>query len=215
MGIASTYGKNLKRFWKTSPKAAVRNPPMSANPRFKNRELAEKWSALFHFVPGRGLLYLLDVAAIAAVYFGSAKLGLTMAFVAEQVTAVWPPTGIALAVILLFGTRFWPGVFLGAFLANATTNAPPLVAFGIAAGNTLEALVGALLLGRVVRFNIKLERLKDVLGLVALAAVLSPMVSATVGVNILCSAGLQSWKNFGSLWWVWWLGDATSDLVFA
>src|SRR3982751_5501832 len=77
------------------------------------------------------------IPALAAAYFVAAKLGLTMAFVAEQVTAVWPPTGIALAALVSFGPRVWPGVALGAFLANATTNAPLATACGITAGNTL------------------------------------------------------------------------------
>src|SRR5262245_47484741 len=84
-------------------------------------------------------LYPVQVALLAAVYFGAAKVGLLMAFVAEQVTAVWPPTGIALAALLFFGYRVWPGITLGAFLANATVNAPPAAVAGIALGNTLEA----------------------------------------------------------------------------
>src|SRR5262249_41361251 len=71
-------------------------------------------------------------ALLAAVYFGAARVGLSMAFVAEQVTAVWPPTGIALAALLLLGYRAWPGIALGAFLANATTNASLATAAGIA-----------------------------------------------------------------------------------
>src|SRR5262245_5336570 len=90
--------------------------------------------------------YPVQLPLFAAVYFGAAKVGLTMAFVAEQVTAVWPPTGIALVALLVFGYRAWPGIALGAFLANATTNAPLPTAAGIALGNTLEALAGAWLL---------------------------------------------------------------------
>jgi len=113
--------------------------------------------------------YPVQVVLLAAVYFGAAKLGLTMAFVAEQVTVVWPPTGIALAALLLFEYRLWPGIALGAFLANATANAPLAVAAGIALGNTLEALAGAWLLRRLVQFDPALGRVKDVLSLVVLA----------------------------------------------
>jgi hypothetical protein len=69
--------------------------------------------------------YPVQVALLTALYFGAARLGLTMAVVAEQVTAVWPPTGIALAALLLLGYRAWPGIALGAFLANATTSRTP------------------------------------------------------------------------------------------
>src|SRR5437763_5707390 len=87
--------------------------------------------------------YLAGMLALAAVYFGAAKVGLSLAFVAEQVTVVWPAAGIALAAALLCGYRVWPGIALGAFLANATAHEPPAVACGIAAGNTLEALAAA------------------------------------------------------------------------
>src|SRR5690242_3477275 len=88
------------------------------------------------------------VLLVAGLYFGSAKLGLTLAFVAEQVTLVWPPTGIALAAVLLLGRRVWPGIALGAFLANVTAHETVATACGIAAGNTLEALIGAWALER-------------------------------------------------------------------
>jgi PAS domain S-box-containing protein len=159
--------------------------------------------------------YPVQLALIAAVYFGAAKLGLTMAFVAEQVTAVWPPTGIALAALLLFGYRLWPGIALGAFLANATANAPLATAMGIALGNTLGALAGAWMLRRPVHFDPALGRVKDVLGLVVLAAGLSTMVSATIGVTSLCLGGVKPWAAYPALWSVWWLGDAMGDLVVA
>src|SRR5689334_19020537 len=96
----------------------------------------------------RPLSYLAGVLALAAIYFGAAKLGFLLAFVAEQVTVVWAPTGISLAALLVFGYRLWPGVALGAFLANITAHEPPAVACGIAVGNTLEAVLGVWLLHR-------------------------------------------------------------------
>src|SRR5262245_1703844 len=133
------------------------------------------------FRAGR-VLYPLQVALVATVYIVAAKLGLTMALVAEQVTVVWPTTGIALATLLLFGYRLWPGIALGAFLANATANEPLATAAGIALGNTLEALLGTWMLRRLVMFDPALGRVKDVIGLVVLAAGLSTIVSAFVGV---------------------------------
>ncbi len=154
------------------------------------------------------------VLAIAAVYFAAAKLGFTMAFAAEQVSPAWPPTGIALAALLVLGRDAWPGVALGALLANATTSAPVWTAFAIAAGNTLEAVIGAELLRRS-DFQRSLGRLRDVLALVVLAALLSTTVSATIGVATLCRARVYAWGAFPSLWWTWWIGDAMGDLVVA
>jgi PAS domain S-box-containing protein len=163
----------------------------------------------------RSVPYLAIVLALAAVYFGAARLGLSLGFV-EQVTVVWPPTGIALAAVLLLGYRVWPGIALGAFLANLFTPDETIgTAAGIAVGNTLEALLGAWLLLRVVGFSASLERLKDALGLVGLAAVLSTALCATIGVAILCLAGVQSWARFGSIWLGWWLGDASGALIVA
>ncbi len=162
----------------------------------------------------RGFALIAGVFALAAAYLGAAKLGLSMAFEAEQVTAVWPPTGIALAAILLFGRRMWPGIALGAFIANVTTNETIPTAAGIAIGNTLEALVGATLLRRV-GFRESLERVQDVTAFVILAAFLSTSVSATIGVTSLCLGGIHPWSSFSSLWSLWWLGDASGALVFA
>src|SRR6478735_9049976 len=88
----------------------------------------------------------LTIAAVTAVvYVGAAKLGFTMAFTADQVTLVWPPTGLALAALLLYGRQALPGVFIGAFIANATAHETLPVALLIAAGNTLEAVAAAYL----------------------------------------------------------------------
>jgi integral membrane sensor domain MASE1 len=157
----------------------------------------------------------MGLVALAAIYYWAAKLGLSMATLAEQVTLVWPPTGIALVALLLFGYRAWPGIALGAFLANATTNEPPLVACGIAVGNTLEALLGTAFLLHLVGFRNPPERLRDVLGLVVLAAGVSTTVSATIGVTSLCLGGVQPWHAYGALWRAWWLGDAIGNLVVA
>jgi len=158
--------------------------------------------------------YLLRVAAIAAVYHVSAQLGFTLAVVAEQVTTVWPPTGIALAAVVLLGPGVWPGILAGAFLANLATNEPAGVAAAIAAGNTLEALAAGWLLRRS-GFDHGLERIRDVLALVALAAAGSTMVSATIGTVALCVSGMQPWSAFGPIWREWWLGDAMGDLLLA
>jgi integral membrane sensor domain MASE1 len=159
--------------------------------------------------------HVLRIVAITAVYFVAARLGFSLASMAEQVTTVWPPAGIALAAVLIFGYRVWPGILAGALLANLTASETVPVAAVIAVGNTLEAVAGAWLLRRLVGFDRSLERIRDVLGLVVLAAVASTMISATIGVTTLCAAGLQPWSAFRALWLDWWLGDALGDLLVA
>jgi integral membrane sensor domain MASE1 len=131
------------------------------------------------------------------------------------VTAVWPPTGIALAALVLGGYRLWPGVALGAFLANSWTGIPVYAVLGITVGNTLEAVVGTYLLSRFGDFRPSLERVKDVLALVAAAAIVSTIVSATIGVTSLLVADEITAGDFGSVWRTWWLGDMGGDLIVA
>lgn len=158
--------------------------------------------------------YLGTLAVLACVYFATARFGLSLAFVAEQVTAVWPPTGIALAAVLLLGPRVWPGIALGALTINAATNEPLATAAGIAVGNTLEALFGAWLFRRLAPDGASLDRLRAVSALV-LVALLSTTVSATLGVLSLGAGGVVPWGRAGATWSVWWLGDALGDLVVA
>ncbi|HKP90266.1 MAG TPA: MASE1 domain-containing protein, partial [Thermoleophilaceae bacterium] len=158
--------------------------------------------------------YLTRVVLIAGAYFGAGKLGLTLAYAQGNVTAVWPPTGIALAALVVWGYRFWPGVALGALLANATTDVPALTTIGIATGNTLEALCGAYLLKRV-DFRPSLGRVRDVAALVLGAAVLSTAVAATIGNLSLLLGGEIEADRFGFFWRLWWLGDMGGDLLVA
>jgi two-component system, NarL family, sensor histidine kinase FusK len=155
------------------------------------------------------------ILVLAAFYFAAAKLGLSLATVHPSATAVWPPAGIALAAFLLFGNRVWPGIALGAFLANATTAGSLATSAGIAAGNTLEGLVGAWLVNRFGGGKDAVSRPKDILSFIALAAGLSTTVSATIGVTTLSIAGFAPWSNYGAIWTTWWLGDAVGDLLIA
>lgn len=156
-----------------------------------------------------------QVAAVAIVYVVAARAGLTLDAVSGFASLVWAPTGIALAAVLLAGGRIWPGVFIGALVANVITGAPVLVATGIAAGNTLEAMAGAYALKRVPGFRLGLDSLRAVIALIVIAALLSTMISATIGVASLRFAGLTPQANVGDTWRTWWIGDAIGALLVA
>ena len=155
------------------------------------------------------------MVVLCVCYVATAQFGLSLDALHSVAAAVWPPTGIALMALVLGGCRLWPGITCGAFLANLWAGAPVPVACGIAMGNTLEALVGTMLLQRLVGFSPALDRLRDVLGLVVLAAVLSPLVSATIGVTSGWLGGMIPAATFGKAWRTWWLGDAMGNLVVA
>jgi len=158
---------------------------------------------------------LLGFLALAAVYFAAAKLGLMLAFVHASATAVWPPTGIALASMLLLGPRVWPAILLGAFLANVTTAGNLWTSLGIATGNTLEGVLGAWLVTRFANGSDAFERARDILSFGALAGFLATTVSATVGVTSLALGSYASWNDSGAIWLTWWLGDVAGALVVA
>jgi PAS domain S-box-containing protein len=157
---------------------------------------------------------LVSILAVAVTYVVFAKIGFMLAFATQQVTAVWPPAGIAVAALLLRGYRVWPGVLLGAFAANALTHEPLLTAALIGVGNTLGPLLGAFLLRRV-GFDVALERVRDVVALVLFGSALAMTITATNGVVNLALAGIVSWSNFASVWSLWWTGDSMGVLLVA
>jgi signal transduction histidine kinase len=155
------------------------------------------------------------VVALAAIYVLAARLGLALDAVAGFATLVWAPTGISLAALLLFGYRLWPGIFIGATVANLLTGAPLAVALAIGVGNTAEALVGAYLLRRVPRFNTALDSVRDSVAVIVLAGVLATMISATVGVLSLYTGGIVTSSQLIETWRAWWVGDMIGALLVA
>ncbi|HEU5321005.1 MAG TPA: MASE1 domain-containing protein, partial [Methylomirabilota bacterium] len=155
------------------------------------------------------------VAAVTAVYFLAGKLGLYFASMHPSSSAVWPPAGIALAALLLFGPHMWRAVFAGAFLVNVTTVGSMAASLGIATGNTLEAVVGAALVTRFAGGRRAVDRAPDIFKLALLAGLLSTTISATFGVTALVLGGFASPVDYGSVWLTWWLGDAAGDVIVA
>jgi PAS domain S-box-containing protein len=173
------------------------------------REAGERFGSGLN---GRPLLVV--AAMFLAAYYLSGKLGLSLAFVHSNASAVWPPTGLALAGLLVFGRRLWPLVFLGAFLVNLTTAGSWATSIGIATGNTLEAVIGCWLVQRVARGLHAFEQAHTVL-LYLLVGIVSTAISATVGVGTLCLGQLAAWQDFTGIWLTWWLGDFVSHMVIA
>jgi signal transduction histidine kinase/integral membrane sensor domain MASE1/ActR/RegA family two-component response regulator len=155
-----------------------------------------------------GLLLLIGL------YVLSGKLGLALALVNRSATAVWPPTGLALAALLVLGTRAWPAVFAGAFLVNLTTAGSIATSLAIAGGNTLEAVVGAALVRRWAGGQRAFGRAPDIFRFVP-AAALATAISATVGTATLLLGGLAVSADGVRIWTTWWLGDLTGALLVA
>src|SRR5437870_1776897 len=154
------------------------------------------------------------IIILTVVYFIAGKLGLKLAFLNASASPVWPPAGIALAVLLLMGYRTWPAIFLGAFLVNYTTAGNIATSLGIASGNTLEAVCGAFLINRFADGVRVFDRPQGVFKF-ALAAITSTLVSPTLGVTSLALGGFAKWTQYDAIWLTWWLGDTAGDLVIA
>jgi PAS domain S-box-containing protein len=158
------------------------------------------------------LSYVGLISVVAAVYFAAAKLSLLLAIPPGYATAVWPPSGLALAAVLLAGNRAWPGIWLGAALANVTVQSSVLAALFIGTGNTLEAVVGASLIRHFIGVPRRFERGEDVFKFVGLVAIAST-VAATIGVLSIVATGAIPWAHFPVHWWTWWQGDTTGIII--
>ncbi|MES2130570.1 MAG: CHASE domain-containing protein [Pseudomonadota bacterium] len=159
--------------------------------------------------------------ALALLYYVAARAGLLLAFASSNASPVWPPSGIAFAAMLLLGRRCWPGIFLGAFTANFAVFAANGVGHGpgtivvslcIAAGNTLEAFVGATAWSRSAEPGLALQRPSAVYKFMALAAAMS-CVSAAIGTASLLAGQLAPAAAAGTIASTWWLGDTAGIAV--
>jgi len=154
--------------------------------------------------------FAISVVAFVAAYFATARLGLLATLGPAQVSPMWLPTGVGVAAILLCGYRFWPIIAITA-IAEHLTRQPLNLALGF--DKALEALVAAYLLRRLADFSNSMGRVRDVLALLTIGALLSTTVGATIGVGSLCLTNIVPWRAFFSHWSVWWLGDAMGVLV--
>src|SRR5919108_1571851 len=168
---------------------------------------------------------LATVFMIATAYFITGRLGLMLAIPPGYATAVFPPSGIALASVLLFGYRAWAGVWIGSFLMNLSISSwdatstvsilkSILLATSIGAGASLQAVAGAFLVRRFVGYPTLLTKEWDIIKFLVLGGPVGCIVSATIGLTSLLLAGLIQLNNYPFSWWTWWVGDAIGVLIF-
>jgi len=154
------------------------------------------------------------LAGLTAVYFAAGRFGLSLAVVNESASAVWPPTGIAVAALLLLGTGAWPAIAVGAFAVNLTTSGVVASSVAIAAGNALEGIVAAELTVRFARGRAAYDHPGDIVRFTA-GAMVACAIAAVVGTASLLTAGLAPASDAASIWLTWWLGDWVGAILIA
>lgn len=163
----------------------------------------------------RSISYAGGLVAIGAIYFALAKGGLALASIHPSATPIWPPTGVALAAVLLQGYRIWPAIFTAAMVANATTAGSVATSIAIATGNSLEAVVGAYLINRWSGGCNTFSTPNSVAKFALICVAIASPISASIGLTSLATVGYIEPENFADAWITWWLGDATGALVIA
>jgi PAS domain S-box-containing protein len=167
----------------------------------------DKWLEL-----GKRARHLIEFLGVGVAYFVLAEIGLALASSDPVASPIWPPTGFALAMVVLRGYRIWPAIFLAALIANEMTTGLVYTSLAIAVGNTMEAIIGGYLINHWCGGRRAFETPAAITRF-ALCVLSSTAVSATIGVASLCLAGYALWSNFVFLWATWWWADIASALV--
>ncbi|HEY9833733.1 MAG TPA: MASE1 domain-containing protein, partial [Stenomitos sp.] len=166
----------------------------------------------------RNRTHLLQAVLMAVIYCGLAKGSLVFAAVNGYATPIWPASGLALAAVLLLGYHLWPGIFLGGcmahFLGEQLTVKIILSSLCIGIGNAIGTVLAAYLIKRWIGNHPPLNRVRDVFSFVFLAALLSPIADANIGVTAICLFDEVPWSKYGEIWWTWWISEVVGILVF-
>ncbi|MFI0825598.1 MASE1 domain-containing protein [Streptomyces roseolus] len=154
--------------------------------------------------------------AVTVCYYAAGRLGLMGRLVVEGVvfTPIWPPTGVAVAALLVLGARVWPGIALGSFLVIASLTTPGPTTVVTVVSNTVAPLCAFLLLRRA-GFRRDMARLRDGLSLVFLGGFGAMLISATAGVGLQVAKGSLDESDFWPVWLAWWVGDTMGVLLVA
>ncbi|WP_332953309.1 MASE1 domain-containing protein [Microcoleus sp. AR_TQ3_B6] len=166
-------------------------------------------------IKGHSWRYFLAVGTIALTYYSASQFAISTLTLSSEIYPMWPAAGIAQAALLVFGRQLWPGIAIGGFLFSMSVpSANIATALISAAARTLQAWTGTYLLQRI-NFSATFDRLKDVLGIVGLAALGSSLINSTIGSIVVCLTDLSNWSNFVRIWGTWWVGDAMGILLVA
>jgi two-component sensor histidine kinase/integral membrane sensor domain MASE1 len=191
-----------KLFLFSVPYITLNKPMVTATLSLKYRKLGD-------------IEFLLQILALAILYFIAGKVGLSLAYIHPSVSAVWPATGIAMAALILWGYEFWPAVFFGAFFVYFSTAETFLTSLGIALGNTFEAVLAAYFIKRLISDKKIFTTPANVVKYIISIGIVATLPSAIIGISNLYLAGSISSGEILSVGLTWWLGDTGGALLIA
>lgn len=164
-----------------------------------------------------------QIFALALLYVIGGWLGLQLAVPPGYATMIWPPSGIALAALLILGRRLWLGILLGSLLVNMIIGKaidengvawiPLLNAALIAMGSTTQALLASLIVRNRFGFPITLPNIRSLAELFVICGPLSCVIAPTFGVISLWMTGTLPASAVLGNWMTWWLGDMMGVLI--
>ncbi|MES2206279.1 MAG: CHASE domain-containing protein [Pseudomonadota bacterium] len=168
---------------------------------------------------------LAKIGLLITLYIFTGKIGLLFAVPPGYATIIWPPSGIALSMLILFGWQLWPGVLIGSFLLNCHISdayslkegfvaIKAITSLGIAVGSTLQALLGRALINRFIGLPLNLNYFKEIFWLFILSGPFTCIIAASIGILTLFVAGLLPIESVINNWLAWWTGDMLGVIVF-
>lgn len=153
------------------------------------------------------------IIILAILYILGARLGFFFATMDGSVTLIWPPSGIALAGLIIFGFRLWPGILIGAFIANIIASNTILSSFGMSIGAAASALLGYWLIRKFIGKNNPLSSIKYLYIFIAVA-ITTPIIASNIGTTSLVLTNIIGWSSYSAVNFTWWIGDFAGILVF-
>jgi len=167
------------------------------------------------------VLLFLQVLLLALCYALIGRLSLLLAIPPGYATAIFPPAGIAIVSLLIWGNKLWPGVFLGSFLLNVWVSLESgsiiteqvIVALSAATGASLQSLLASKLIRYFIGFPTALSDDKDILLFLVLSGPIACVINASFGAGSLYFTGLVPLSSVSYIWFTWWVGDAIGAMI--
>jgi len=159
--------------------------------------------------------YLVELLLVAAIYVGVAESARLLPAMNPAATPCWPPTGFALALVLLRGYRIWPAVLAGALFPHLIAGRSVLEFGSVGIGTLLAALAGAWLISRWANDHQVFGTPRTVAKFAGICLVPTTMISSGIALAGFILAGEPGFPNPVVTWSTWWLADAAGTLLIA